>query len=869
MSLRALWMRLRHRRRYESELDEELAFHLDAHADDLVARGVAPGEARRRARVALGLVESHKDAVRRAHGLARLDAWLGDARHAGRSLRRSPAYAATAIAILAVSMAAYLLLMAIHDTYVANPPAMAAPGALVDLRLRDARGDLVRLTREEAAQVREGLGALVRELALSRQVSLVAESDGPSTAYGIAANPGYFALLAARPARGRGLVARDAEDPDEPAVVLGDSGWRRYARADPGIVGKTVLLGGIAHRVVGVMPPGFTGFEPFPPHFWVDGARHERWQRDADTAEGALAYEIALQLAPGAEAEMVRGRLAVLAAALPTRAAPQARIADVALLPRQSRLSASESDGLGPVMLALAGIALMVLLVACANLANLMLTRALARRQELSVRTCVGASRWRVVRILLLESMLLALGAAAGALLIAAFGADALHRYAMGMLLQMGLEVVPIQVDLGLLGHALALATVGCLAFGLPPALAATGGDLAGGARRDARLFAGRLAPGRLRSVLVAAQVAGSLLLLTVTALFMDSARRAERVALGYDAAALVDLRHEAVDEALRRRIEAVPGVLGTTAVARTPLYGRPTPIDSEIDGRAVPLAYHRVDERYFDVFGLNPRAGRTFRAEEVAHGADVVVVSAATAALLWPGQSALGRRIRQVDPDAVYGGVRELEIVGVVGDVVSGLAVSGVDANAVYLPHAFDARSSLVVRVSGRDDAALLARLSDACREATRIPCDPWRLSRVAGMVLVPLRVASRLGSAIGLLALSIAAIGLYGMVRYHVQGRTREIGLRLALGATGARVRSLVMAQALRQVGAGMACGLALCLALSATLARVIGAENAFPPLAYAGVPALMLLVAFLASWLPARAAARVQPTEALREG
>ncbi|HWT14510.1 MAG TPA: ABC transporter permease [Patescibacteria group bacterium] len=872
MSLKAFWQRLRHRARFERELDDELAFHLDARREHLIRNGHDEAEATRRARIELGMVESHKDAVRQAHGLTMLDQWVGELRRAARSLIRSPLFALSAIAILGAAIAVNLVLFSIYGSYVLRTPEIVQRGELVDLA--DLRGDdgknRQRLTADELRSITPALAEQSRGLLVSNMVRMMLGGETPRTAYGLAANGDYLPLLDSKARIGRVLEAHDDAPGAPPTLVLSDAGWRSLAAADPDILGKTLNFSGVDFIIVGVMPPGFLDLQPLPPQFWISTEGYATWRGHYTGSDYSEGYDLSVLLAPGASPESLRQRLLPALQALPTRQAQDERIATVDVLPRKSLLAAEDASDINVAAIPVFGLVLLVLVVACANLANLMLARATAQRQELAIRASVGASRWRLMRQLLTESGLLAIAAAAFGLILCALTVEPTHRFALSLMIGLGLEPIDIHIDGRVFVAATALAAFTTMSFGLLPALAATNRDLASGARRDARI--GAISPSRLRGVLMVLQIAASLVLLIVAALIVATAHRARHIDTGFDVTRLMDLRHPAADAALRSRIEQIPGVEGSTSAARVPLYGWQSRVPAVVDGQSLPLGMNLVDERYFDTLGVRLSAGRDFRAEEATHRADVAIVSAATAEQLWPGRNPLGQRLKLVgEPGGFVEQDREVEVIGIAADIASGLLFGGLDKTAVYLPAQLGQplMSDLILAVDPARVEAVTGALVRLCNERNRAqPCEPWRLTQVAAMQRLPFEIARSVATALGLVALLISAIGLYGVVRFTVASRTREIGVRVALGATPLGVVRLVLRGALRQVAWGIALGLPVCLLVSWTLTGSLGRGVAFAPMAYLGVPALLLATALLATVLPARRATRIAPTEALRE-
>lgn len=865
MSLLARLSRLFSRRRYERDLDEELAFHVDCRVSELVARGMPFEAATRQARIELGMSGMHRQAVREAHGLAFIDTWSGELRRAATGLAASPMFTATAVIVLGVAIGVNLMLFALWQNYLATPPRTASPGALYDLEVRGADGRFVPpLTLAEISLLERTAGNDVRGIAGSRQSSLVLGGPEPRAVHGTVVTAGYLPMLDLAPRQGRLLVPGDFSG-DAANVVLGARLFDRLA-AEGLVLGGTLLLGGETVTVVGVLPEAASGLEPFPPQFLMTPALDARIRRTAGNAEPAR-LQVTIQEATGADAVLAAWSMALQR--LETRTTDDERIGRVRLLARDSQLPAGEAEDFrgvaGPVWL----LATLLLLAACANVGNLMLARATVRRQELAIRASLGASRGQLLRLLMLESLLLALGAGAVGLLACTALVDPAHRYAMSMLVALGIEPLSIAFQPALAGWALLLAVIACLGFGTLPALAVTGGDLAQAARRDASLFGGRLPAARLRSLLLSAQVATSLVLLVVAALVVDATRRGDQVDIGYPVSALVDLRGRTADPALRERLLGIPGVRDVGGTASVPLIGVVPRSPARVDGQALSLATHRVDDRYFSALSLEPILGRGFRAEEAEQRAPVAVISHATATRLWPDASPLDRTITFVGDD---GGETRVQVVGVVRDVVNGLLVQGLDATAVYLPGALGQpdMGQALVRVDPARVPETKAAIADACRlSGQREPCLPWTLAELSALYRLPLAVASTLASALGAVALLISAVGLFGVVRYQVAARTREFGIRQALGAPTQSVLRLVLGDALRQVRLGFVAGLLASIAVSALLAQVIGPGRAFPALAYAGVPLLITAVTLLAAMLPAWRATRVPAMEALRDG
>ncbi len=856
--LARLWpalSRWRARRRHAIELDEELAFHRDCRIEELVARGLSPDEAARQAQVELGMVELHRHEIDRVRGSAFIDGALTELGSATRALLRRPAYPIAAITLLGLATATLVLLAGIHANYVGGLPSALRDAALVDLQLRnDRREPVPGLSDRDLDALQPALGTEVRAWLAGAPVRLTADAGG-RTAYGTAVRPGYFEAWRPQLALGRALTAGDAAAAATPSIVLSDGGWRALAAADPAVVGRSLTLGGDSYTVVGVLAPGQAGLDALAPQFWLPAEQFRLWQaRHLVAAEPPL-YAVTAVLAGPDAGGRVAARIAGVLNAVPERGAADARVA-VALPSRQGRLSAAEAEDLGIALLPVLALLLVLLLVASANLSGLMVGRLLAQRSALALRASLGASPWRLLRATLIESGVVGGLAALFALALVAAAAEPLHRHALGLALAEGLEPLPLRFD-GTAALLALLAPAAALICGLVAHQRVLGGT-ARAALRDS-IDPASLRGSRLRRLLLIAQVGSSHLLLVVAALLLVASGRVAEQDLGYAPRTLVALQHPAPDAALRARVEQVGGVRGSTRVARVPLSGIPMRADATVDGVVRRVGFNLVDERYFATVGIDLVAGRAFRHGETGDADDGVVVSAATAAALWPGRSPLGAPF-ELDLD---GSVRRVRVLGVAADVASGLAVSGLDASMVYLPLAESTAQAgeLLLRVEAVSPA-LRAELGGLCLAlAPHTPCEPRPLVDLLDRQLLPVAVARQLASTLAAVALVLCLIGLYGATRWQVESRRREIGVRIALGAGARSLWSWVYASAFAPIRIGLAFGVPLGLGVALLASRVIGPAAAFSPLAHGLVVLLLVGSAAAIVALPAWRASRVE--------
>ncbi len=856
--LRNLLRTLVQRRRFERELDDELAFHVAARADQLERDGVARAEALRRARLELGMAELHKSDVRAAKGLAPFDGLMLDLRQAARSLLRNRLFALTTVAILALAIAANAALFAFFEAYVLRAPDVRAPGRTVDVLAGYDDGQVAGLWPMADAEALAAAGAGTLEGTwLANNVRVPLLGDAPKMTFGLAVSASYFDLLGARMQRGRTFDVVD-ERTREPVLVLSAAGWRRLAHADPDVLGSVLKLGPTSYTVIGIAAEGFRGLDVVTPEYWIPraGAAAIASDIEATTMGGVLREGVTVAQAQDALATALAGRTAEDGG--PTR---------VVVAARTSMFDGVEAGTLKAAAIPVFAGFLLVLLVACANLANVALARAAARRRELAIRVSVGASRWRVARHLLVESLLLAALAAAVGTLVCAGVVAALQRFVFADVGAVAPDLVPPAFEWGRSAYAALLALVAALAIGLAPALEAGAQSPVHGVRNLGT--DGRARTGRLRDVLLVGQIAASAVLLVLAGLIVANERRVDDLDPGYDVARIVDTTFPVPTERALRELERVPGVAAVTAVARAPLYGRAWTAPVRVAGGDVGVGFNHVDDRFFATLGIGLARGRAFLPEEARNEANVAIVSAATARLLFGAGDPLGRTF-EVTTDLVPIPVGRYEVVGVADDVASGIFLEGRDRAMVYFPTAIGGKhaGALLARVSG-DVAATSRAIVDACTRANAsVLCEPTTLAAVVQQQRVPFAVAGAIATALGCAALAISCIGLYGVVGFTVARRTREIGVRIALGATPRAVLRFVLDGAVRRIVLGLALGLPVCIAISALVAAQLEVIRAFDSRAYLAMPLLLALVAFVAAFVPARRAARIAPTEALRE-
>ena len=815
------------RRQLEDEMREEMEFHRQARIDDLVRTGLSAEEAARKARLEFGNAEAHREECRTVLGFRPWDELRADLRYTVRTLRRSPGFAVAAVAILALAIGANASFFSLYANYVLKPMPIRGVDRHFDVEGRNSEGRRTGgWTAAEQAVLREAAADSVEGFYTAETLQMLALAPVQRHCLVTDVSGNYFALLGGVASRGRVIGEPDR---DEPVAVISETGWRKLMPGEADPLGKTVKIKRTVYTVIGVMSASFTGTESVVPDLWVPT------HRERPNISGLLREGIA----------PARAEAAIGAAAGRMERPLDRAVARVEVELRSGFLPNNEDLNTAAAMVL--GVFLMVLLIACANLANLYLARAAARTHEVAMRLSLGATRARVVRQLLTESTFVAMLGAMGGLGVAAVMMHYANEYMGRSAGAMGMSVVALTLDWRVFLYSAGLALAAGVAFGLLPALEVTSPSLTVSTKRENSSFAGRVRPRRMRDLLIGGQVAASLVLLILSGVLVRNIQRIDAVDPGFDLDRVFDLRVDEATPALMAKLEREPGMGSLTAVEQVPLFGQ---------FKGMP-ATNRVDHRYFETLGLRLEAGRNFTAQEAQFNAKVAVVSRATALKLWPGQDAVGQ-IVTVNEREKY------QVIGVVGDIVTGFLFQGKDATAVYLPAAAGQPGML----------SFLARLQTApaairtlCA-ANDVGCEPMPMREIAKPQRAIFQGAAAIAGSLGGLALLLTAIGLYSVASYSVVQRRREIGVHLALGATQGQVMRRILGEAGRCVAGGLLVGLPFCLGLSKLASASVLRIETFDPAAYVFVPALLTLIAVLACAMPARRAAQLDPMLSLRE-
>jgi predicted permease len=900
MRLEYLWatarLRLRsilRRNRVEQELDEELQFHLENKIGEGIGQGLSPKEARYRALRAMDGLEQRKDEMRDMRHIHWLTDFLDDTKYAIRSLRRTPGLTAFVVITLALGIGMTSGTFSMVDALIFRPYPVPHPSEVVTLVSTTHDNSFDNFSYREYLDIR-GKTKSYNGVIANADMEAVGFSAEPGAAPrvrgGMMVSGNYFQVLGVEPRLGRGFREDEDRVPGRDAViVLSQNFWKHEFAGDPSVLGKIVRLNGADFTVIGVAPENFPGMHVFDrPDFFMPLAmarvfatdRHKNFFEDRDDRE----LNVQARLKPGTTLKQARNELAVLAKEF-EREYPKVNRSRAAAVHTQFEMRTRE-DGINwKFSVIFVVLALAVLLVACTNVAGLLLSRARTRTREIALRLALGAGRFRLIRLLLTESLILAFLGGLGGIAIGYGVVEWFHTKESIVLLSELPSSIPFRMDTRVLLASLALALGSAFLCGLAPALQSTRTDLVNGLK-----LADVDVPGRKRlwgrNVLVVAQVATSLMLLTASFLMVRGFQHSMLQGTGFAKDRLLmtgfDPRLVQYNAAqtqqfyklLAERVRQAPGVESEALTQNIPLG------EDDFDGIAfVPDGFQvprdrdnfsstmdTVDEGYFQTLGISILRGRGFLSSDTPDAPRVAVVNEHFAKHFWPGADAVGQHIRLDSGSGI-----PIEIVGVAQTVKYQSTFDESTMDFVYMPLAQHpvARMVLMLRSSG-DPLHLVKTVKDVVRTLdpnlpmlqTRAYQDFYLNKAVKGP-----RIAIDLVGAMGLVGLLLAIAGLYGLVAYNVSRRTREIGLRMALGAASSDVLRLVMGKGLRLVGIGTALGLAMGFAVERLFNSVLFDAGGVDVIAYIVVVPSMFVVTMLAAYVPARRASRIEPTKALR--
>jgi predicted permease len=870
----------------EAELDAELREHLAREIDKHVARGVPRDEAARRARLDLGGLEHVKDECRDARGLSLLETTAGDARHALRLLRTHKSFTAISLLALALGIGAATAVFSVVDTVLLEKPPYPQPERIVMLQrvpppdfalgydtIPWGGPEVVALHR--LTDTFDAIGAFV-----GQSINLTGTGD-PLRVDAVRASAGLFRALGLQPALGRVYTTGEDRPGHEHVVVLSDQLWRDRFGADPGLLGRAITLNDEPYTVVGVMPPGFSfpRANEMPPIFAFAHAA-QLWIPLALPAEppgppAPSELAVIARLKPGVTLAQAQAALALFEARQVQQDPRVKGWMHAVPVPLADQIAGRARR---PLLLLLGAVGL-VLFICCANIAGLLLTRGLSRRREFAVRAALGAGPRRIARQLLVEGLLLStlgglagIGVAAASLrLLRAFGPSGLPRLGQ------------VTLNLPVLLFALGTTILTGVFFGMTPVLGGRRLDLSAGLREGGPRAGRGRASGGLRGLLLVGEIALAMVLVVASALLVQSFLRLLETDAGFNAShaltfeiSLPSTRYPTQDAVVgfyRRvldRLQAIPGVQAAGLGETVPMGGAGESTAFQIVGRprvrgpqAPATNYTVVSPGYFTAVGTPLLRGRGLRDTDTRTSPAVAVINQSLAAKYWPHADPLGQQVRILHP---------ITIVGIIADVKHE-SLRETPSPEIYVPYTQNPWPSMLkMHVALRTQAAPLPVAASARRAIQAVDPDVplagvTTLEAIVDESMRQSRFSMLLIAAFGILAVLLAAIGLYGLIANTVEQRTQELGIRMALGARPHELVRLVLVQGGRLAAIGIALGVAAALAVAQTMAGFLYGVPPGDPSTFAGVALLLLAVTLIACAVPARRASRIDPMIALR--
>ena len=858
---------------------------------------------------------------------------LHDFRFALRQLLKARGFTITAVIVLAFGIGANTAIFSLLDTMLFQPPAFAQPREIVQLFSQDKKEPKTfrGFSYPTYVDIREQNTVFAETMAHNLAMVGIGDKGNTRRTFADMVSANYFSVLGVRPVQGRAFLPEEEKPGSNAAVVVVSHSYWQKQGFNPALLGSSMTINSRPFTIVGILPKGFTGtMQVFAPEVWVPLGVHDQLVNDfesesrtnLDDRAGKQLLIIA-RLKPGQTAVAADPALKTLASNL-EQAFPVEQKNQTFMTSSLSRFSTStnpsgdgEVSALAPLLFGMAGV---VLLVACLNLANMLLARGTARRKEIAIRLALGASRWRIVRQLLIEGFALALLGSCFGLLLGLWSSDLLVA-SLGSMMPVDI-VWRGGLNASVLCATLGFCVIGTLCFALGPALklsrSAVVGDLKESAGEDVIRRRWKFLP---RNPLVVVQIAFSLALLTAAALFIRGAGKAASVDTGLETGQnfLIELdaslagydhaRSQDLYRALEERIAALPGVEHASISSTVP-FGmvsldkaiqrggvNPAP-DSKpataAEGLAFGARWNSVGADYFSTVGLRLLRGRVFNAAEAMHAEKprVAIIDEVLAKKLWPDGDALGQQIQFAADDAPRakgdggGGVgtqasgrgepkQQIEVVGIVPYTRESLFEKN-PVGALYLPFAGGFQSNVFFHIKFAPNAARDVTATAGLLRRTVRDVDPalpilslktFAQHLDSNLQLWIVRAGAALFSVFGFVALGLAIVGVYGVKAYSVARRTREIGIRMALGAQRKTVQWMILREGSVMLASGLVIGLLLAAGMGKLLSGILYEVGAFDPLAFTLAPLVLALSALLATWLPARRATRISPMVALR--
>jgi predicted permease len=856
----------------DREVDEEVQHYLDEVTESYLARGLSPAEAKRAARREIGSATAVREQVRDYGWENFVGTLLADARFAARMLRKSPMFTIVVVFVISLGSGAVTTIFSGMNAIVLRPlPGIANTDRLVTLRPARSDGKVAEQGSYELyAYLRERSRTLDAVAAWGRVSLTIAAGGQGSSVYGNMVSGNYFDALGVRPALGRFFAAEEDRTPgSHPVIVVSHAFWKSRLDGASTAIGRNVIVNGTAFTVIGVAPENFQGiFTGLRADAWVPLMMQPQLRPRSNLTSASWLWLFG-RLQAGSTAETARQELSSLIVARARDAGQtfQPGVTPTVSVSELTGLPNGEGRALLGFMSLLLGAAGLVLMIAGVNVASMLSARYAARQREMAVRAALGAGRARLLRQLLTEILAFFLLGSVGGFAIAQLATAALEQLPLPQNVPISLELSP---DLRVLAFAIGVSLLTGLIFGLIPALQAARRDITSRLRDDSAGSGHRRT--LMSRTLIVGQLALSLVLLVAAGLFIRALNHGERIDPGFEIAGVttVPLEPEAwgYDEAKARvfsrtlidRVAALPGVVAVSSTGRVPLMMGSSPDEIRVAATDVPVHTASVEEDYFAALRLPLLQGRAFRGSDDRRSAKVAVVNETLARRLWP-EGAIGRTF--VFRDA------QTTVIGVARDAKYA-TLDEATPSFVYLPLAqiWQPNQTLLVRTAGDPEA-----FAPAIQEAM-LSIDPLlprpritTLRRATGIVLLPQRTAAIVTGALGAVGLLLAAVGLYGLMAFSAGRRTREIGIRIALGARRSTVLNMMVRDGLRLAAIGIIAGLLLAAAATRLIAGWLFNISPLDSLTFVSMSLIFVVVALVASYLPARRAAAADVLVALR--
>jgi predicted permease len=866
--------------RVNQDFERELNSHLDMLMDENVRRGMAPERARRAARIKLGGLTQLKETNRELHSLPFVEAFLQDMRYAFRMLRKNPGFTIVAVLTLALGIGANTAIFSVVYAVLLKPLPYTNPSQLVTVFATNPQAGVaetgVSYPNFEQWQAQNHVFSELAGIT-AHQLTLTGRGE-PSVVDTSVVTPLHFALLDAKPLAGRIFYPEDGKKGAAPVVIISENLWRGTLGADPEIVGSSINLDQRPFTVIGVMPAGFRSpFFNTKQEVWVPLVQDPlfgAWM----ARRGGHWLPVIGRLKPGVSIAQAQADMDAICARLAQELPAENNGWTVRLVPLQKEIVGDVRTAL----LVLLGAVGLVLLIACVNIANLLLTRATARSKEIALRTALGAGRARLMRQMLTETAVLGVLGGVVGIALAYWGVQAL-----GSLLPDDLpRLNPIRVDNLVLAFALLLSAVAGVAFGLVPAMFAARADIQSSLREGSGRCGESKVRRRARNFLAAAEISLAMVLLVTAGLLLRSFSKLMSVSPGFDAQHIVNAdislpqfqystpqQWSAFSTELLARVQAQPGLKDTAVVVPRPITDGFVNLAFTIEAappastnESLTADYVSVSPEYFRVMGIPLLAGRFFNEQDSRSAPTVALISKAMAQHYFPNQDPVGKRINfgfPPDPDIPR------EIVGIVGDVRDN-SLGQAPGPMMYAPYAQAPfwGANLVVKSTLSTSAVAAAIRQEVRKMDKNLPVTG--VAKMPGLLNASVseqRFRTFLLGLFAAMALILAAIGIFGVISYSVSRRTNEIGIRVALGATRGTILRMILREALTLTLAGLAVGIPCAFAALHLTAHLLYGVSATDPVTLAVVVVTLAAVSALAGYVPARRAMQVDPIIALR--